>query len=310
MLTMKRREITILDAKENFAKYNFSKGLAERTVKYYNCAIQRFISFMEKDDFRIDDITQDDIMNFTISLRKRDMKTASINSFLTGFRAFINYCISNFSLEKVEVKLVKQERTIKETYSEDELKVLLKKPNIKKCEFCDYRNWVIINYLLSTGNRLSTVINVKICDLDLKRQTVILRHTKNKTQQIIPLSTTMCRILLEYLSYRGGNDDSYLFCTVKEEQFTTEGFYSTIKRYNNRLGIKKTSIHMFRHTYAKMFIMAGGDAFRLQQFLGHSDMTITRNYVNMFGTDLQLNYDMYNPLEQISHNQKDNIKMR
>lgn len=30
----------------------------------------------------------------------------------------------------------------------------------------EYRDWVIVNYLLSTGNRLETVINLKIEDIN------------------------------------------------------------------------------------------------------------------------------------------------
>ena len=43
------------------------------------------------------------------------------------------------------IPLYKAEEAVKETYMDAELKVLLKKPNTRKCVFSEYRNWVIVN---------------------------------------------------------------------------------------------------------------------------------------------------------------------
>ena len=54
--------------------------------------------------------------------------------------------------------------------------------------------------------------------------------------------------------------------------------------------------------------MAGGDVFRLQKILGHSDLTITREYVQMFGQDLQMDFEQFNPLDRMNQ-KKERIKM-
>jgi len=54
---------------------------------------------------------------------------------------------------------------VKETYTDQEIALLLKKPDMKSAEFSEYRNWVIINYVLGTGNRAGTIINIKIEDV-------------------------------------------------------------------------------------------------------------------------------------------------
>ena len=83
----------------------------------------------------------------------------------------------------------------------------------KKCRFSEYRNWVFINYLIATGNRLSTVINIKIGDIDFDNDTIILKKTKNRNQQIIPIANSLKIVLLEYLKYRKGTSEDYLFCS-------------------------------------------------------------------------------------------------
>ena len=55
---------------------------------------------------------------------------------------------------------------IEQVYTEQELKLLLKKP--KTSNFTEYRNWVIENYMLATGNRLSSIVALNIEDIDLE----------------------------------------------------------------------------------------------------------------------------------------------
>jgi Site-specific recombinase XerD len=90
-------------------------------------------------------------------------------------------------MQKFIIELLKAEEKIKETYSDSELPILLKKPDIKRCSFSEYRNWVIVNYLLTTGNRASMVINVRIMDINFENNKILLDKTKNKKQQMIPI---------------------------------------------------------------------------------------------------------------------------
>lgn len=55
---------------------------------------------------------------------------------------------------------------------------------------------------------------MKIGDLDLENKLVRLRVTKNKKESILPLTETLVMILEEYLSYRGGELDDYLFVSA------------------------------------------------------------------------------------------------
>lgn len=141
------------------------------------------------------------------------------------------------------------------------------------------------------------MLNITINDIDFDNSCIFIKKTKNNQQQIIPLSSAIINILKEYISYRKGNSNDYLFCTPYGTKTTKCSLQKSIARYNTSRGVTKTSIHLFRHTFAKKWILNGGDIFRLQKILGHSSLDIVKEYVNMFNADLQENFDLLNPLD-------------
>ena len=133
-------------------------------------------------------------------------------------------------------------------------------------------------------------------DVNLQNQTIIYRHTKNKSIQIAPLCSEMVCILREYLKLRQGNVDDVLFPSDENTKFTESGLYQAIAKYNHSRGVTKTSTHLFRHTYAERFLQNGGSPFELQKILGHSTLTMTRKYCRIYDYDIVRKYDSVSPL--------------
>ena len=146
--------------------------------------------------------------------------------------------------------------------------------------------------------------------MDIENKVIYLRHTKNKRAQIIPLCEALCGILREYMRVRGGGEDEYLFPNENGVQLTENGLRCTISKYNRRRGVEKTSIHLFRHTFAKKYLVdCGGNAFTLQRLLGHSTLDMTKHYCAIFDADITKNYDSFSPLTQIKGAEGSKIKM-
>jgi len=215
-------------------------------------------------------------------------------------------------MPKFKVRLIRQEKKVKNTYTDAELKILLAKPDVKKCDFSEYRNWVISNYLLGTGNRLGTICELKIGDIDFQNHEILLKKVKNRRQYVIPLSLRLEKILLDYLLYRKGEPDDYLFCDRYGDRLKKGALATAIRKYNLSRGVEKTSVHLYRHTFAKNWILNGGDIFRLKSILGHSSIDIVKEYAEMFGSDLKRNFDRFNPLDNFGEHRdegRQSIKM-
>jgi integrase/recombinase XerD len=133
---------------------------------------------------------------------------------------------------------------------------------------------------------------------------ITLRKTKSRKQQIIPLSASLADILKEYMEIRGGDDDDFLFCDVCGHKATTHCYQTLVWRYNVGRGVNRTSIHAFRHTFAKRWITSGGDVVRLSKILGHSNISTTMQYLNLFSNDLQADFEKHCVVDQIREQNK------
>ena len=292
---------TIEETFSDFIISRKTKGLAEKTLQSYQSQFQAVARHMDvKMDIAM--LQKADLDAMIISMRDASLSPNSINSYTRTLKSFFSWC-NEQGITRLNIPLYKAEETVKETYSDAELAALLKKPDIRKATFAEYRDWVIINFLLNCGSRAATVRAIQIRDVDLDGGMVFYRHTKNRKAQVIPLCSAMVAILREYLRHRGGEAADYLFCTETGSQLTENGLRQSIARYNTRRGVQKTSIHLFRHTFARKYLIdCGGDAFTLQKLLGHSTLAMTKHYCAIFDADLTKNYDNFSPLAQLKSN--------
>ena len=107
---------------------------------------------------------------------------------------------------------------------------------------------MIVNFLLNSGCRAATVRNIQNRDVDLQTRKIILRHTKVGKIQVIPLCSLMVSILEDCMGIRGGAEEDYLFCDQYGGMLSENALRLAIAAYNQRRGVQKTSIHLFRHT--------------------------------------------------------------
>ena len=180
------------------------------------------------------------------------------------------------------------------------MKLLLAKP--KTNNWVEYRAWVMVNYFFSTGQRLSSVLNIKVEHLDLANSRVKLIWNKDKIAKWMPLSTALVRVLREYIEVSDLQEQDYLFPEYEGKQLKNRSAEDAIADYNRARGVEKTSIHLFRHTFAKNYIMNGGSPVKLQKLLNHKTMDMTMNYVNLYGNDISSDLDLFNPLDNFKKN--------
>ena len=107
------------------------------------------------------------------------------------------------------------------------------------------------------------------------------------------------------MAIRKGQPAEYLFCDQYGDMLSENGLRLAIAHYNRSRGVEKTSIHLFRHTFARKYLVdCGGDAFMLQRLLGHSTLDMTKHYCAIYDSDIAGNYDAHSPLSQLNRTTK------
>ena len=304
------RNFTIDESFEIFKTECLTRGLSSETIRWYNETIKFFSNFHNINN-SVDSLDEKLISDYIIFCFNKGNKKSTINNRLIAIKSFLNWLYkTNKIKEKVDINLIKDNRVVKDTYTQDELEKLLRKPDIYSCDFTEYRDWVISNLFLSVACRVATLVNIKIKDLDLKNCELLYTHTKNCRQQIIPLTKYMTSILKEYLTYRKGSKDDFLFCNRYSQPLTKNALRISLNKYNKRRGVNRTGRHIYRNTFAKIWILNGGDAFRLQKLLGHSTMEMTKRYIEMYSDDLKVDMENFNPINTVIKNKKLRIKMK
>jgi integrase/recombinase XerD len=246
------------------------------------------------------DELQKDFGDYLVGVRGVSERT--VETYYRDYRAFMYYAMENKIITPFSITVHAAATDIKDVYTTAEIKRLLKKP--VNDNFEEYRNWVVVNYLLGTGNRINTIINLKVKDIDFEDGFININTQKNGKSMRIGLVPKLSRILSEYILRCRTTDDGevleneYLFCNRFGEQITRHGLSKAIAHYNQSRGVYKTSIHLFRHTYAKLWITSGGDLINLQKNLGHSTLVMVQHYSNLYSTDVKREMEKHSALSQ------------
>jgi len=286
-----------------FIEDRVAQNLAEATIKSYKCHWRQFCLWY---DGTIPQINEKVILQYKQHLKSIGWKDISINSNIKHLKAIFSFWNNEGMMEKVKISFLKTQEEPKDTFTSDELKVLLKKPNVRRVSFSEYRTWAIINTLAGTGMRVGTLVNLKIEDLDFDSGLIGYRHTKNKKYQHVPMSPALIKVLKEYLRHRGGKNDEYVLPSENNTKLIPSSVTHRIKKYCKARGIDKGNSHLFRHTFAKHWILSGGEGLKLQKILGHSDMKMVQHYANLYGKDLSVGFDKH---DLLSANTVEKIKI-
>lgn len=236
-ITAENSELTLEKAFEEFILFCRQNNYREDTIKHYKNGYKQIEKFLPYNT-PVKQITIDTYNNFLLYINNLDISQQTILAYAKDYT------------RKFTIKLPRVDNKAIECYSDEEIKIMLKRP--KRPTFTSYGDWVICNFILSTGIRPSSLTNIKIKDIDLDTGVVNIIHIKNRKPLLIPLNTNITKLLREYLKQRQANSsEDYLFCTVYNKQLTRIAIGQTLREYNKKRNISTAGIHRLRHTFAK-----------------------------------------------------------
>ena len=296
------------EAKKIFMLTKKSENVSIRTMEIYHDILNRLYNdLFEKEIFKIEEVTANHIREFFIRLQLEGLKGVTIHQYYRGIKTFFIFLADNEYIEKnpiVKVKPPKIEKKLMRTFTAQEIAKMLN--SFDKTKFVGLRNYCIFLLLFSTGMRRQEMLNLKLVDINITADLIRIRHGKGDKERLVPLSRTFKKDLSQYLKEREAflnekdKQSEFLFIT---DTYGTKMSISAINRVfylmKRDLGLKgeKVSCHTWRHTFAKNYLLCGGDIFSLQKIMGHSNIATTKNYIGLNDKEIKIQHARFNPLD-------------
>jgi len=166
-----------------------------------------------------------------------------------------------------------------------------------------HRDIVIILLFLDTGIRVSELIDIELDDVKLEDGHILIRNGKGNRERVVPIGSLVQKSLWRYINqYRCQpliERITKLFLGNHGLALTRNGIQQMLRRLALKADISgvRCSPHTFRHTFAKNYLLNGGDIFSLQRILGHSSLASVRGYLNLFANDVKMQHQRYSPVD-------------
>ncbi len=315
------RSVTSLEELiEGFRLYCLAEGKAPKTIGWYIPKLIYLKQYLEENDLPTDgtQMTINHLRTFIVHLQTevkvgqnnpyrpvtdKPLSPRTVAGYARVFKLFFNWVEREGYTANNPSRLLRVPKTfakIVETFTDDQIQRLLGAVDIK--EVNGFRDLCIMLLLLDTGIRLTELINLEIPDLDLERGEIKIRGKGGK-ERIVPVGAKVQKALWKYIHrYRPESahpNVQNLFLSIQGYGLSGSRVYRVIAGNGKKAGLQgvRCSPHTFRHTFAKNFLLNGGDLFTLQKILGHSTLDVVRLYVNFTFEDIKVQHRKYSPVD-------------
>lgn len=262
-------------------------GYSQKTIETYLIYLNMFSEFIKKD---LKEVNSDDVVNFLSHLKtKKNSGSATLNLVLSAIKHFYNVFLKQNIL--IDIKLPKKAKKIPVVLTPKEIKDLVENTS-------NYRNKLIIEFMFSTGVRVSECVNMKITDLNFDEFTGNVIAGKGNKDRIIILSKNWVAEYKKYIEERNKKIKSeYLFCSDSGKALSVDTIQKFLKISASKAGIsKKISPHKLRHSFATSLLENDVNIRYIQQLLGHANLNTTQIYTKVNTNKLK---EIENPLDNM-----------
>jgi len=269
-----------------------AEGLSPRSITWYRMILDRLIGRLGADR-PVDGITLPELRAWLVGLRS-SLAPISVAGYVRGLRAVGNWLAVDGLAEARAFRTLARPRVphkVIEPLSDGDLRRLL--------AACGPRDRAILLLLLDTGLRVSEAAGIRL--RDLRPDGTIKVMGKGAKERIVPVGSAARTAIIRYLERRGdAGPDAPLFLGQSGEALTLHGIQQLLERLKDRVGVTgRCSPHTFRHTFARSYLVNGGDVFTLQRILGHTSLEMVRRYVALSDTDVANRHRAASPADRL-----------
>lgn len=263
-------------------------GLSERTLKNYKANLESFAAKVEKSAAKI---TTDDIRGYIAYLDEtRHLKETSLQTHINTLRAFFGWLTVEEKIKKnpmAKIKSLKLDKKgARQALTVEELERLR-----DACR--GYREKALVEFLVSSGCRLSEVAQLRAADLNLADRSMQVTGKGDK-DRVVYFSVRARLMIEEYMMQRKGGDGLFVSSKSPYEPLKPRAIQRIVHSLSERAGLEgRVHPHLLRHTFATHALNGGMDVTVIQRLLGHEDIATTQIYAELNEEGVRHQYNKY-----------------
>ncbi len=282
---------------DKFLNYlSIEKNYSNHTIKEYKTDLCEFGQFLEsrggKDIKAIDYFL---LRKFLSSLSEKKLNKRSLSRKISTLKSFFKFALreglvkSNPASSLIYPRL---DKPLPKFLTESQVKKILELPKGSDC--MALRDKAMLEFLYSTGSRVSEMVSLKRDQIDLISGVVKVTG-KGRKERLLPLGEPAVLSLKKYLDKRGDSNKA-LFINKRGNSLSDRGVRMIISKYIKKAALNlKVSPHTFRHSFATHLLNRGADLRSVQELLGHSSISTTQIYTHLTIDSLKNVYQKAHP---------------
>jgi site-specific recombinase XerD len=279
------------------------KGRSRATVEAYNRDLLALERWLDDSGIELALLSEENLERYFNEARAEKRAPSTVARAVASVRGWFAYLVDEGYLAldpSARLKGGRRGRTLPKPLAEKEIIRLL--DSIPAASGVDLRDRALLELLYDTGARVSEVVGVELSDLDFDEE-LILVTGKGAKQRLVPIGTTLSRVLRAYLEPTGrdvllrSKKSSRVFLNARGGPLTRQGVDLIIHKRALAVGIQRSRIsaHVFRHSCATHMLAHGADIRVVQELLGHVSIATTQLYTAVSVTTLQREYHHAHP---------------
>ena len=306
---------------ESYAHCLGSEGKSPKTIEWYSANLKRFAKFLNDNHLpeSVTEIYKEEARKFISHLQtevtrwenhsgiKDDKRLSaySVQGYARTIKAFWSWLIAEGYITHnpmTSLKLPKTPRKVISTFSQEQIARMLNCVDKKSSH--GFRNFTMILLLLDSGIRLSELINLQMDNIDFLQSCILVKGKGNK-ERVVPFGSQVRRTIRRYIMHFRPEPDSpvigEVFLSENGLPLKPRAIQSMLLRLSKKAKISgiRCNAHRFRHTFAKQYLLNGGDIFSLKEILGHSSLEVVQIYVSLASSDILRQHRKFSPVDHV-----------
>lgn len=282
---------------EKFLNYlTIEKNYSSHTITNYKIDLEEFAQFLEskaqKDIKKIDYFL---LRKFLSILSEKQHSKRTLSRKISTLKSFFKFMVREGEIKNNPASSLiypRLDKPLPKFLTEKEVVTVLSFP--KGDDLLAMRDKSILEFLYSTGARVSEMVNLKKDDVDLIGGIAKVKG-KGRKERLLPLGEPAVMCIKKYLDKRTDSNPS-LFINKRAGSLTDRGVRNILQRYMKKAAVSlKVSPHTFRHSFATHLLNRGADLRSVQELLGHSSISTTQVYTHLTIDALKKVYDKAHP---------------